>query len=690
MFWQEVDRERVTAKRGPGTLPPIPPSDWIMPEGRDAYPTLRGRGLIAIDVESKDPDLKTKGPGFIRGDAHIVGVAVGTEDGFRQYYPVRHEMGENLPAEYVFSWLREELSDPTQPKVGANLLYDLEALHYAGVPVAGPIWDVQTAEPLLDETRLTYALDAIARHWLGVGKQQDEMTQWLKKAFGNETNIKSNIYRAPASVVGPYAESDVDLPLRLFVEQRKALESEGLWDLFLLESKLIPLLLKMRLRGTPVNLDTAEQLRGELTREYNSQLKQIKDRTGITPDVWAAESIAKVFDREGVEYPRTERTRAPSFRKEWLLHHPHPVAKMITEARHMDKMKGTFVEGYILNGHVNGRIHTKFNALKSDEGGTVSGRFSSSLPNLQNIPTRTEVGRRIRDAFIAEKGMKWWKYDWSQLEYRILVHYAAATNQPGIQEVVDRYWNDPDTDFHAAVAELTGLSRRDSKAINFGLAYGQGIELLCANLGVERSEGERIMNEYHTRAPYIKALMSATSRAGDERGFIRTLLGRKRRFNLWELGKYGSSKQFVSETNRGEFAYILSDEHLKKMGWSDELILDLSIREPGNKVWERAMRRAGWQRAKLHKTLNALSQGTNADIMKKAMVDCWEGGVFDDDGIGVPYLTVHDELDGPIQEGHERSEKALAEVKHIMENCVKLLVPLRADGGRGLTWGSIQ
>lgn len=637
LFWATETPSPRSRQQVARTIPPLPDTGWELPEGEAAFPSLQGQGVIAIDCETYDPDIKTRGPGAHR-DGRLVGIAVGTEAGFRQYYPIGHEQGPNLPRDYVLAWLRRELAG-NAPKIGANLLYDLAFLAEAGVQVAGPFYDVQVAEPLLDETRLTYSLESIAQHHLGEGKREDAMSAWLSQAYGPH-NVKGNIWRAPATLVGPYAEGDVDLPLRIFAKQRAALEAEGLWDLFLLESKLIPMLLAMRRRGVRVDLDYAEALHKDMTTRRDGIIKEIKRQSGIAPDLWAAESLVKVFDAVGVEYPKTAKTGAPSFRKEWLEHHDHPITSLIRDARNLDKLAGTFVDGYVLKGHTNGRIHCQFNQLRSDEGGTVSGRFSSSTPNLQNIPSRTKDGKAIRRAFIPEEGQQWWKFDWSQIEYRLIVHYAALRKLPGADDVVRRYREDSATDYHQAIADLTGLDRSAAKGLNFGLAYGQGLDLLCKNLGVDRDVGRGIIQQYHRRAPFIKPLAEQASARAALHGEIRTLLRRKRRFTLWEDG--------------GE---ILREE------------------------------RPGARRAFTHKALNALIQGSAADIMKKAMVEIFESGACD--VLGAPHLTVHDELDGSLPAGPAAAE-ALREVEHIMTTCVELLVPLIAEGSIGPTWGDLK
>ncbi len=432
MFWNDPPRVNPRKKDVERPLPPIPETDWQLPEGSDAFPDLSTHGMIGVDCETKDPHLQEAGPGFQRGDAYVCGVSISTEAGFKQYYPVAHEMGPNLPKKHVFSWLRQELARNSQPKVGAHLLYDLEALASEGVKVEGPLYDVQIAEPLIDESRLSYSLEVIAQYHLRRGKTQSVMLKWLRDAFGEkETNIKKHIWRAPATIVGPYAEEDADLPLKIFPIQRQIMESEGTWELFdKIERKLLPMLLAMRVRGVGIDTDHAERLLKELEESYKTTMSRIKDASGINIEVWSSDSISKLFDKLGISYPRTEkrisdmesayikRIGAPSFRKEWLLSHPHPVAQLVNNARHMDKFRGTFVQGYLLEGSVNGRIHGQFHPLRSEQGGTVSGRFSSSNPNLQNIPVRTKEGKLVRQAFIPDKGKQWWKKDWSQIEYQ--------------------------------------------------------------------------------------------------------------------------------------------------------------------------------------------------------------------------------------------------------------------------------
>lgn len=623
-FWPELD----------GVV--IPETTWCMPT---EFPSLEGQGAIAIDVETNDKELKTRGSGAFR-DGYICGVSIGTEAGYRQYFPVRHALGENLDPATVFAWLRQELRRPV-PKIGANLLYDLGFLAAEDIEVSGPFYDIQIAEPLLDENRLSYSLEAIAQHWLKEGKKQNAMKDWLVLAFG-EANYKSNIHRAPATVVGLYAESDVDLPLRIFALQKAELENRGLWDLFVMESKLLPMLLAMWRRGVRVDVDKAAQLYDRLTDQQAEAIAEIKRQTGIEPDIWAAASLAKMFDAADVAYLYTEKTNKPSFQKDWLENCTHPVGKLITQARRLDKFRNTFVKGFIIEGNTNGFVHCQFNSLRSDEGGTVSGRFSSSKPNLQQIPIRDKLGKEIRSIFIAEPDKRWWKFDWSQIEFRLAIHHAARLELPGAQEVVDAYHNDPATDYHQVVAGITGVSRSEAKSINFGIIYGLGLDALADQLGIDVAAAKAMYASYIFRVPFVGRLRTKAMDAAGKRGVITTMLGRQRHFDMWERG--------------GEV---------------------------------RPYHFSGARRAFTHKALNAQLQGDAADIMKTAMVQAWEAGLFDEAHLGAPHLTVHDELDGSFTDGPADKE-ALAELKHVMESCVALRVPLKADGGTGPNWGEID
>ena len=608
---------------------------------RFEFPSLAGQGMISVDLETCDPDLKTRGPGPHRG-GFIAGVAIGTAAGFRAYLPVGHEGGPNMDRRKVLRWLQEQMLLPV-PKVGAKLSYDLMFMLAAGIRSVGPYYDVQVAESLLDENKFVYSLESIAKQYLGVGKLGEEMDAWLVEHFGKK-NPRNSIWRAPPEVVAPYAVSDVDLPLRILKIQEPELRKQDLWDLFLLESRLTPALVEMHACGVRVDLAAAEEMERSMGGDQAKLQKQMKRQVGFDVEVWAAKSLAKAFDELGLEYPRTKKTNAPSFLAPWLDAHPHPFANKVRRVRWLDKMRGTFLRGCILEGHHNGRVHTQFNQLKSEEGGTVTGRLSSKQPNLQFIPVRTDEGKLLRAMFLPEEGTRWAKLDYSQIEYRLIVHDAACLDLKGAPEVVDRYHNEAGVDFHQVVADMTGLSRQSAKTINFGLAYGEGRVKLAGQLGLTLDEADTLLRTYHSRAPFIRPLADFCMRSASRVGEVRTLLNRKRRF-LW--GK---------ENRDGTF--FLSSKRFH-----------------------------GAQRMFTHKALNARVQGSAADIMKKAMVEVYEDSQCRKEA--VLHLTVHDELDisvAPTKKGSAVAQR----VKEIMEDTVQLKVPLEVDLEFGANWGQTE
>lgn len=888
----------------------------------DLFPSLAGRGPIALDCETRDPEIKTRGPGYHRPGCYVAGVAVAAA-GFARYYPVAHESGENLDKQKVFAWLRRELGRPSQEKVFANSIYDLGFLAKEGVRVAGPIRDVQVAEPLLDENKLSYSLERILRDYGHEGKYDEEMDAYLVQHFGKK-NPKGNIWRAPPEVVGPYALGDAVPLLDIYAKQRKLLEAQDLWELFEMESKLLPMLLAMRQRGVRVDLARAEEARSKFVKQKNRVEEEIRRLVGAGVEIWAAKSISAAFDRMGLSYPLTPKTKVASFTKSFLADHPHRVSQMIVEARRLDKMIGTFLEGSILESHIGGRVYAQFHSMKSDDGGTVTGRFScaawwtpvatqrgevqirdilvgdkvwthrqrwrtvtathvkgcermlsvylsngrtltctrnhrlllasgrwitvgdlreriealglgpeeyrgrpevdpatryaheghreevkdtvaqcvgcsdrapvtrgeegpdyaspllskdavesdarkvwqsapqlqrsmrrqerlqndqasggkthltsqlrdlqdiwdqetsprlddsshrhergeqrpeqlssrddkrardnpfalqgrsglvkvkkiensrdlevyditveedesyescsvyshnSSNPNLQFIPVRTADGKLIRSMFLPDAGQRWWKTDQSQVEFRLLVHDAVCARLPGASEIANRFRCDPTTDYHDEIAEMAELERGPAKTVNFGLAYGEGKDKLAVQLGLSIDDAEELLRKYHRKVPFMRPLINLFMNMAKTNGELRTLMNRKRRFDTWELTKWGKGKR--------------------------------------ESIYSKEQRR-GWQRAFTYKALNARIQGSAADVMKKSMVDVWESGVCD--VIGVPQLTVHDELDGSYPDT-KLGREAVRESAAIQERCVKLTLPLKVDLSLGGNWGDLE
>lgn len=652
LFWQDT----ITVGRGKAVqrvMPDIPKTGW---KAVREFPNLSRARVIAIDTETYDPELEDNGPGWARGVGHIIGISVGVEDGHRWYFPMRHEVmpEDNLDPEHVLAWARDTFGNAHQPKVGANLLYDLGWLKQEGVEVAGELVDIQYAEALLVENEKV-GLDTLGLKYLNKGKTGELVYQWCSDYYGgpNSEKQRKNLYRAPPCLVGPYAEGDVDLPLRIAPLQYPRLAQEGLLPVFSMECRLIRLLMDMRFAGVTVDISGAEQLRDRLILEEEEAQKKLDHMAGMKVEINKAAVLAKAFDKLGVEYGVTPKG-APSFRKEFLDALEHPIGDAIRAVRSVNKLRTTFVEGYILGSHVNGRVYGQFHSMRSDDGGTRSGRLSSSTPNLQNIPSRDPIlAPLIRSIFIPDLGhSRWRRFDLSQIEYRFLVHYAVG---PMAEAVRQQYLNDPDVDYHELVRMLIKastnllLDRKPTKNINFGLVYGMGIPKLTRSLGLDRAGGKELFKAYHAGAPYVAATMDAAMEEANRTGVITTILGRKSRFDLWE--------PIHNQKKRIALSYAKA-----RQSYGPDL-----------------------KRAYMHKALNRRLQGSAAELMKMAMLQCYEDGVFNETGI--PRLTVHDELDFSDEGGHD---SAFLEVKRIMETAIPLSIPVRADYEAGPNWGNLS
>ena len=610
-----------------------PETEWVMPE---ELKDLRGAKEIAIDLETNDPHLLELGSGNVTGKGHIAGVAVAVE-GWSGYFPIQHESGGNMDKKLVFSWLQDLLNQENTTFIFHNAMYDVCWLRAAGLNIKGKIVDTMIAASLIDENRLSYQLNTLSKFYVGMGKDES-ILQAAAKEYG--LDAKKDMWRLPAMFVGQYAERDAESTLKLWKRLETELYQEELWDIFNLETKLFPCLVDMRFKGVRVDLDKADKIKKSLINKEQKIISKIKDLTGIEVEIMAARSIAKAFDKLKLPYDRTEKSKEPSFTKNFLQNHPHELPKAIAEAREINKAHSTFIDS-ITKHAVDGRIHADINQIRSDAGGTVTGRFSMSNPNLQQIPARhPELGPLIRSIFIPEEKHTWGSFDYSQQEPRILVHYAKLQNLTGVDEIVDAY-NAGDADFHQVVADMAGIERKQAKTINLGLMYGMGKNKLMAELGLMKDSAEKLIKQYHTKAPFVKQLMDNVSRKANDRGKIRTLLGRACHFDLWQPVQFGVFKPLPLEQARKEY-----DEPLK--------------------------------RAFTYKALNKLIQGSAADMTKKSMVALYENGI-------VPHIQIHDEVDISV-ESNEKAEQII----EIMESAVELKVPNKVDYEAGANWGDIK
>lgn len=623
-----------------------PKATW-QPPRLDSLPSWKGAGRVAIDVETKDPQLKELGPGPRRG-GHTVGFAFAIEDGPKHYLPYGHTGGDNLSRDAVFAYLRDQAREFTGLLVGHNLSYDVDYCEQEGVHfknVKG--WrDTQVAEPLLDELQNSYSLDSVAKRHGLPGKVEQVLRD---AASAYNLDPKGQLHVLPARFVGAYAEGDVALPLVLMRRQERMIEEQELQGIFDMESRLTPVLLAMRRRGVRIDLKRLDYVERWALQQELEKLAEIKRLTGISlapTDVWSAEALAPVLRHLGVSVPLTPKTQKPSIDKFLLKKVAKPETELLMAARKFNKLRTTFVAS-IRRYVVGDRLHATFNQMRrssdSDEEGEEDngaryGRLSSSDPNVQQQPARDpEIGPIWRSIYIPEDGEKWACQDYSQQEPRWFVHYAALTNCPGGKAALAQYINNPKMDYHSMMESITGIPRKRAKDIFLGRCYGMGDAKLCKTVGVPTKwiqsrrdptkmfevagpEGEAMIQKFDTMAPFVKGLTDKVTAAVQARGYIVTGGGRRCRFPKLPDGSYD---------------------------WA-------------------------------HKGVNRLIQGTSADQTKWAVTLAGEADI--------PItLQVHDEIDLSVP-----NREATYQLVEIMKTCLPCSVPARVDTELGPNWGEIK
>jgi len=609
------------------------PSEWMPPQG---FPDLSEAKEIAIDLETCDPNLEKYGPGWPRKDGYIIGYAVAV-DGWQGYYPVAHQGGGNLDKRIVENFIKQVLLLPCD-KIMHNAAYDCGWLKAQGFEIKGRVIDTMLAAAVLDENRFSYSLNALGFEYL----KQTKSEQGLREAaadFG--VNPKKDMWKLPAMYVGAYAEQDAALTLKLWHHFQTLLRREEVESIFDLETELLPVLIDLTYKGIQFDRDKASRLIDQMQDREKKIMAEIKKSVGVGVDIWAAASVAIAFDKQGIQYPRSK-TNLPSFTKTFLETCYHPLAKLIVEAREINKTYGTFLQPYLDFSAADGRIHPHVNQLRSDDGGTVTGRLSMASPNLQQVPARHPViGPAIRSLFLPEEGQLWASNDFSSQEPRILVHYASLLGLPGVDKVVQSYKDDPDTDFHQMVADMAGIDRKQAKVLGLSITYGAGKNKIAAQLELPVDEAGEIIRDFHTKVPFLRGTIDAVMRRIEHPasgGCIRTLLGRKCRFPLFEPVAWGINKALPYEQ---------------------------AVVKYGPRV----------KRAMTYKGLNRLIQGSAADQTKAAMLRLHKAGFN-------ILLQVHDELALSVNNREEAEEAA-----QLMCQAADLEVPSRVDVEIGPSWG---
>jgi len=621
-----------------------PKSEWVPPL---ELPDITSARTIAIDVETRDPNLKKNGPGWPTKDGEVIGYAVAV-DGWSCYLPTRHLGGGNLDEKIVNKWLKKVFECPAD-KVMHNAQYDLGWIRAMGFQMNGRVIDTMLVAALLDENRFSYSLNALCYDLLNKTKSEKGLTAAARE-FGIDP--KAEMWKMPAMYVGPYAEADAELTLELWSYLSIQLSREDLWPIANLELELLPCLVDMTWRGVRVDTNRVERTRDALLKREKSVMQEIKRVAGTDVEIWAAQSLSKAFDKLDINYPQTEKG-APSFTKLFLSEHPHPLAKLVVEARNLNKTSGTFINSIMKHCRTDGRIHGHINQIRSDDGGTVSGRISMSNPNLQQIPARDpELGPMIRSLFLPEEGEQWAAIDFSQQEPRILVHYAHVYGRnrgvplDGAADFVKAYNEDPSTDFHTMVAEMANIPRKQAKTINLGMMYGMGVNKLSEQLDIPVEDAKGLVHQYHERVPFVKGLMRGVMNRLNEKssgGSLRSLAGRKARFELWEPDTFAMNKALPYK------------EAVDAYGPTTRL-----------------------KRAFTYKAMNRLIQASAADMTKQAMVNLYKAG-------HIPMVQIHDEIAMSVKTLDEAQE-----IARIMETAIPLEVPSKCDVEIGPSWGEAK
>jgi DNA polymerase I-like protein with 3'-5' exonuclease and polymerase domains len=607
-------------------------SIWSCP---NEYKDLSGYPEIAIDLETRDDGINEGlGAGWAMNKGYVIGFAVAV-DGWQAYYPFKHLGGGNMIEPQVIKYMKDVCALPNT-KIFHNAQYDIGWLGAMGIKVNGPIVDTMVAAALIDESRYSFALNNLAKEYIGEMKAETDL---IEAAKDHGVDPKAEMWKLPAEHVGFYAEQDARITYRLWQVFKHELHKQNLITTWEMESDLLPILIQMRQRGVRVDVGKAEILAREFVAREKVVLSEIKKLIGKDVDIWAARNIADAFDKLHIPYPRTEKTGEPSFTQNWLINSPHKISKLIVQAREINKFHSTFLNS-IMKYNYKGRIHAEINQLRSDQGGTVSGRISMSNPNLQQLPARNkEFGPMIRGLFLPEEGYKWGSFDYSQQEPRMVVHYAASIGEgyEGSQELVKAYEN-ATADFHQTVADLVGIERSQAKTIGLGLMYGMGKNKLANSLGLSKEEAEVLISKYNRKVPFVKLLSDRCMKKANSEGVIRTKKGRKCRFDLWEPMDFGIH--------------------------TPEKFENASAKYGANNI----------KRAFTYKALNRLIQGSAADQTKQAIVSCYEQGYL-------PILQIHDELCFNVKPGDE------IKIKEIMENCMEFKVPSVVDISLGDDFG---
>jgi DNA polymerase I-like protein with 3'-5' exonuclease and polymerase domains len=624
-------------------------------------PDLRGVGTVAIDTETRDDGLRDdRGSAWPWGGGHVAGISIAYRadgDVRAHYLPLRHPETSNLDPKQVFHWLRDLVKSDLNI-VGHNTLYDFGWLRAdGGVPMPKRLEETSATAMLADENRFSYRLDDLCR-WRGLPCKDETLLVEAATARGiPPKKVKENLWQLPAEFVGPYAEQDAISTLLLFENLRPILEKEGTYAAYELERDLLPMVLEMRARGNRIDQGEAEHARDVCLGKRDAALAELGEKLGapvsmheIAGRKWKTET----FDAHRISYPRTAAGN-PSFQAGklgWMDKHPHWLPQLIAKANKYHDAGAKFLEGHILAHLINGRVHPEIHPHRAEDGGARSLRFSYSNPPLQQMPSRDkELASLIRGVFLPEEGEAWCKPDISQQEFRFVVHHAVLRDLPRALEAAEYYRRDPDADFHASAAEMTGLARDDAKAANFAKIFGAGVKKFAQMIGKPLHEAQAIYAQYDRELPFISHLAKICEADADRLGYTVLYDGAHRHWDYRDV--------------RGLYVKGLGPCPLEEAR--------RRIADPESPWFRHPL-----QRSRIHTALNAQIQGDGARHTKLWMRACWREGI-------VPLLQMHDALDCSVT-SPEQGEL----VARLGCEAVKLEVPIRVDVKYGHSWGDAK
>jgi len=675
---------------------------------------LEGIDTVAVDLETYDPDLKDKGSGAIRAATDpkigwVCGIAIATGKQ-KLYFPLDHREVKNIPRKKAWKYLNEKLfQNPNIRKVFHNAMYDVCWIRAeSGLMPQGPLLDTMVAASVIDENKMNYSLDSLSKEYLKESKKgYDLREKVLDWSNGTIKDPMTNMPNLPYESVKEYAEQDVSLTLRLWkhfekeIDQKKKVDNgkvKTLRPIFELETRLFPCLVDMRFKGVRIDVEAAKKFGERLKKTKNNIIDHIKKRTGIKIEIWAASSIKNLLDKLKIkDYKITPKSELPQLPKDYLKTHKNHFIRLIAKAREFDKAENTFIVGLLKFVH-NGRIHADINQIRGEKGGTITGRFSMSNPNLQQIPAKGFIGKNMRALFLPEESHSWGSFDYSQQEPRIVVHYAVKLKMAGTEEVVKSYKDDPNADFHKIVADMANISRTTAKTINLGLFYGMGKNRLANQLDLGYKKAKELFDNYHKKVPFVKQLSSSLQGFASRNKFIYTLEDRFCHFEKWEpINKEWKfkEKRFVFKELETRIKKTINKEG-KEIEEKIEEEIDVQVpllpsKEKAEEHYHTQRAKRGYppdpkseyfennyQPAFIYKALNKLVQGSAADMTKKAMVNLYEKGIL-------PHIQIHDELCISIKNEEEKNV-----IKTIMEEAIKLEIPNKVNYKKGPNWGNIK